>query len=125
MDGILIVMVLLVSCAVSAGIGYWIRTMKGGMETEGAMLGGFLGPIGWIIAAILPAKERAALAKISNQSFGAPVRPGQLHEMNKGVKLRCPNCGEEGFVPKVEEGVTTICPTCKEKFEPRSNLATA
>jgi hypothetical protein len=42
---------------VFAGVGYWIAQQKNRSEVEGAALGCFLGPIGWIIEAVLPTGE--------------------------------------------------------------------
>jgi hypothetical protein len=43
---------------VFGAVGYWIATQKGRSEVEGAALGCLLGPIGWIIEAVLPAGSR-------------------------------------------------------------------
>jgi hypothetical protein len=56
------------SSVVGAVVGWWIATQKRRTEIEGAALGCLLGPVGWIIEALLPmggAPERA-------QSVGSP-----------------------------------------------------
>ena len=44
---------------VLGGVGYWIAIQKRRSEVEGAALGCLLGPIGWIIEAVLPTGEAA------------------------------------------------------------------
>ena len=46
-----------IGIAVGAGVGYWIAGQKNRDGVEGAALGCFLGPVGWIIEAVLPTKD--------------------------------------------------------------------
>ncbi|MEY2428886.1 MAG: hypothetical protein QOJ40_1771 [Verrucomicrobiota bacterium] len=113
---------------ISAGIGYWVGSLKGGREGDGALLGALLGPIGWIIVAILPTKVATGHLRFARRGgySGAMLQPGPLrglHDIEKGVKLRCPNCGEERFVTSAHEERKIICPTCAHEFEAESNLA--
>lgn len=59
---------------VFAGVlGSWISMQKGRDSTEGLALGCLLGPIGWIIAALLP---------------------NQRSQADEAPRKRCPSCGE-------------------------------
>ena len=52
--GGLLVLLWIVGIAIGAGVGAWIAGQKQREAWEGALLGLFLGPIGWIIEALLP-----------------------------------------------------------------------
>jgi hypothetical protein len=51
MDTLILLAIVLVICAV---VGYYISVQKSRDPVEGVALGCFLGPIGWLIAALLP-----------------------------------------------------------------------
>lgn len=40
-------------------IGAWIGSARGGLAMAGFILGGFLGPIGWLVTAVLPSRRPA------------------------------------------------------------------
>jgi uncharacterized membrane protein YeaQ/YmgE (transglycosylase-associated protein family) len=48
-----------IACIVSAAIGGWIARVSDRQETRGNILGFFLGPIGWILAACTGPRRRA------------------------------------------------------------------
>jgi hypothetical protein len=50
---------LVIGAVIAGGIGYWIAGEKNRDGVEGAALGCILGPIGWIIEAVLPTKDPA------------------------------------------------------------------
>lgn len=54
-----LLIVVVVTAVVGGGVGSWIAAQKRRNEVEGAVLGALFGPIGWIIEAVLPTKERA------------------------------------------------------------------
>ena len=56
---------------VLGGVGYWIAIQKRRSEVEGAALGCLLGPIGWIIEAVLPTGESPSTR--SSQSSSTPT----------------------------------------------------
>ncbi len=118
-----------------------------GHETQGMVLGALLGVLGWVIAlvgsddrpkckecggVIVPGARRCKncgmeiggglvhgkFAPAGGEWEVRPVAPGS-------VKLKCPNCGEYGFVPTVSEGLKIVCPLCKETFEAAENFAKA
>lgn len=89
-------MALLVSLvfAIAAGVlvGAWIAKEKNRDFAEGALLGCFLGPIGWLIEALLPTKSQ---------------RDKPLPPSLKGMVRVCPQCGTQtGPLEKA-------CPYCE------------
>lgn len=111
---------LLVIAGVGGGIGYLIGNVKGRRD-EGLWLGLLLGPIGWIIAISLQEKKSGPAARIARRGGEWPM--GTFRAQPSGVKLRCPNCGEEGYVPGISDVADIVCPTCQQKFEAEKNLA--
>ena len=69
---------------VLGGVGYWIAQQKRRSEVEGAALGCLLGPLGWIIEAVLPTGEMpsAPVTRSSDSTSSSsarnqdPPRPG-------------------------------------------------
>lgn len=57
-DSMIVVAVALFTCGIFGLIGVYIAMQKGRSEGEGFCLGCFLGPLGLILAALLPTKER-------------------------------------------------------------------
>jgi hypothetical protein len=64
--------IVVIWAAVFGGVGYWIATQKRRSEVEGVALGCLLGPIGWIIEAVLPTGEPPATR--SAQSDETPTQ---------------------------------------------------
>jgi hypothetical protein len=55
---------------VLGGVGWWIAQQKNRSEVEGAALGCFLGPIGWVIEAVLPTAEVPASPPRRLETYG-------------------------------------------------------
>ncbi len=61
MDPTALSIMLLFTAAISAvlfgGVGYWVSCQKGRNPIEGLVLGGAFGPLGVLIAAVLPTRS--------------------------------------------------------------------
>lgn len=81
-------------------LGGYIAAHKGYPPKWGIVAGVLLGPIGIVIAAVLPATQQGReTAKLESQIYS---------ELNYSRQTRpCPRCGRENSV------VTRICPQCE------------
>lgn len=64
-----------VAGAIFAMLGGWISAQKNRSGGEGALLGFFFGPLGCIIAALLPTKEKARTGSPYAYGYDEPRRP--------------------------------------------------
>jgi hypothetical protein len=76
MEAVIFLFALLVCWLICAGIGGYIAAQKGRSETEGAVLGFLLGPLGLLIEALLPTVQ----APKRRTSGRAPRRTGERGE---------------------------------------------
>lgn len=115
---------------VGGGIGMWIAGQKNRDAWEGALLGFFLGPIGWIIEALLPTGELPAgvsgtLRGPRDWSAPTPHLIGTLPAAapprgpDGRATKRCPRCAED---VKAE---ALVCRFCGHEFLPGEAPPTA
>ena len=121
-----------------AHIGKWIGGASGNARA-GYWLGGLLGPIGWVIAIVLPRTERCPacggavnpgarkcchcgedlITESSRRLNGADanyIRVQKVRTKNTMSTIRCPFCGAEYEVNQSEYGQHVTCQVCQKNF---------
>lgn len=99
-------------------VGWWIAEEKGRSGVEGAVLGFFLGPIGWVVEGLLPVVRPAGAAATGSghgsTALSAPVAPAPFatapRPTSSTAVKKCPDCAE---MVKVE---ARICRYCRHEF---------
>jgi len=86
------VLVAVVLALLCAGIGSYISYQKGRSEAEGALFGFFLGPLGLLIAAMLPTIYAQPASYERFQENNADICPDCLSVVPKAAK-KCRFCG--------------------------------
>jgi len=95
-----------------------------GRVNEGFLFGALLGPIGWLLILVGPDKRPKC------SECGGVVVPGARKCMHcgseiggyvgsstvPGVAVKCPACGEMGWVKEVSEDSNIECPVCRRTF---------
>ena len=115
----------IVVASICACIGMFIGRTRG-RGTAGFWLGFFLGPIGWIIALLLPREGRRCpfcQEVISDTASVCPHcrrdlavrRPPKRQPVGK-VTIQCPDCEERYQIDRAKVGLGFHCPKCGAHF---------
>lgn len=92
--------------AIAALVGVLIAESKGRSKAEGLGLGCLLGPIGWLIEALLPSKkEETATQGVQHPTRSESSRP----------RRKCPYCAE--YILREAK----VCKHCGRDVEPETN----
>jgi DNA-directed RNA polymerase subunit RPC12/RpoP len=109
--GVLVVGVILVL------VGFLCGQTRGDIEA-GIAYSMVLGPIGWLLTLVTVDK------RVKCPECGGVLAPGARRCMHcgervvpEGVHVKCPACGELGFVREIDEESSIECPTCKRTFK--------
>jgi hypothetical protein len=106
-----------------AMIGWLCGTVRG-RPGEAAALGSFLGPIGWLLILCGPDKRPkcgecggvVVAGARKCQNCGSVIGRFAVQSRFPGVGLKCPACGEIGFVKEVDKDTQVECPACRRTF---------
>ncbi len=115
---------LLVWALIGGLVGVLIGRMRG-REQAGATWGAIFGPIGWLIVLSGPDERPRCLKCKTVLIEGAQVCPACRNEI-RGQKLekntlKCPRCGEVGWVQDMTPETLVVCAGCGLKFEAMAN----
>lgn len=122
MEAVVLLIVFFVPAIISGAIGAAIGSTRG-RAGGGFCLGLFLGPIGWIIAALLPKEGRRCPFCQEVIAEGAVRCPHcrsalvAVRAPDRGkVAIRCPGCGARYQVAAAKLGEEVSCPKCGTAF---------
>ena len=98
--------ILLLVWGLLGGVGSWIATQKGRSGAEGFVLGVLLGPIGWIIEALLPQQtsHRPQTQHYRSPDYDDPVpTPAPARPKQPSAAPRKPKPLGEEWMPDMPE----------------------
>jgi hypothetical protein len=107
--------ILVIAAAICALIGLYIGNSKG-RPVAGAMWGLLVGPIGWLVMAIVKDERRKCPDCLGTVPIGARRCQHCGSELNKAASVICSHCGAKEFVVDLKPLDLIKCNTCGRKF---------